>query len=720
MTNWKRFTLLSLLGGIFAGSAWCQNLPIERSWTSITDKRLQNPQEGEWISYRRSYDVTAFSPLRRINTANVRELRPVWSYSMRDNNRWFPTPIAVNGMLFVPEGSGRLLAFDAVTGDVIWIHERRFPADISISEAFARARGVAVYKDKIYWGTADAHLLALDAKTGTLVWDIQTGDYHTGEGLNHPPLIADGKVFVGHAGGDRTAHGRFRAFDAETGALLWTVYTAPRPGDPGYESWSHTKFPPLGAAPWNTASYDPRSGLVYFGTGNPAPWTEAARGAGDALFSNSILAVEAATGKIRWHFQVLPRDDYDGAAYESMLVDLTIEGRKRKALIETNKMGWGVVLDRDTGEFLKSFRTGYDNRVTGWTQEGRPILNPDLKIKPEDVDSGRVFHVCPHAMGVRNLNSPSFSPLTQLYYLPVNNSCMNARSVSVEYQQGHSIGGAVGEATLAPGYDHVGEFVAFDPVTGDRVWTYIPPSGAAMSASALSTAGGLVFGGTVDRDFFALDATSGKLLWHMRLSGDISGAPVTFTEGGRQFLAIATGGRPGPTTFFAPLTKVHLAEGSGTIWVFALPDERDLQPGPHVQTPTLTSTSGPVATAQPAELPPTKDSLTQGTLTFTAAQATRGEDLFSHKCVKCHAIADQSGESLRSKWGKSTLAQWFSLISVGMPGDAPGSLSKDDYAAIMAYLLSQSGYEPGSVQLPADIQRLEKLRLGAQPGARAN
>ena len=373
---------------VIAGAAVLAQSPP--AWTSISEERLREPAPGDWMSYRRTDDVTAFSPLRQIDRTTVRRLQPVWTYSMRDNRRWLATPIVANGLMYVPEGSGRVVAFDAVSGEVVWIHERQFPADIAISEGYARTRGVSIYRDTLYWGTPDSYLIALDARTGALRWEVKTGDYRIGAGHAHPPLVAEGKVFLGHAGGDNGAPGRFRAFDAETGMLLWTVNTAPGPGDPGYDTWTRRDVPPLGGAPWNTVSYDPDLRLVYFSTGQPAPWSTALRGQGDALYTNTVLAVDAQTGKIRWHFQLNPADDWDRAGYENMLVDLQIGGRTRKALIQTGKMGWGVVLDRETGEFLHAFKTAYDNVVTGWTQKGRPIVNPALIPPPADVDSGKV------------------------------------------------------------------------------------------------------------------------------------------------------------------------------------------------------------------------------------------------------------------------------------------------------------------------------------------
>lgn len=687
-----------------------------RPWTGVSAERLLEPLAGDWMSYRRTYDVTAFSPLREINRTTVRQLRPVWTYSMRDNRRWLATPIVANGLMYVPEGSGRVTAFDAVSGDVVWIHERRFPPDIAISEAAGRTRGVSIYRDTVYWGTADSYLVALDARTGRLRWEVRTGDYRNGEGHAHPALIAEGKVFLGHAGGDNGAPGRFRAFDAETGALLWTVNTAPGPGDPGYDTWTRRDVPPLGGAPWNTVSYDPEFRLVYFATGQPAPWSTALRGPGDSLYSNTVLAVDAQTGRIRWHFQLNPADDWDRAAYESMLVDLPIGGRTRKALITTGKIGWGVVLDRQTGEFLHAFKTAYDNVVTGWTPEGRPVIDPAKIPAVADVDSGKVFEICPHLHGARNVQSPSYSPATRLYYLGVNNSCMDARVVSTPYVLGRAYTGVTLTAKRAPGYDYVGEFVAFDPISGKRTWTYRSPTGAAMTGSALATAGGIVFGGTADREFFALHSESGALLWQARLNGDVSGAPISFEVDGRQYIAITAGGRTGPTTSFGPLTNVTLSDGTGAVWVFAASaTEEQLSrrgaPGPVLRSSSFTREVQ--AAAAPAAAAPSAAPTSNG-IVFTRAQAALGEQRFTEACAACHAIEDQAG-SLRAKWANGTLGDLFRVISTTMPQNRPGSLSADEYAGIVAFYLLRSGHTPGQTELPADSAALAQMRIAPRP-----
>ena len=569
----KTRIVLSILSVLLAASSISFPQSGASAWEPITEERLRHPKAGDWLSYRRTDDVFAFSPLTEINRTNVKNLRPVWTYPVQDDSRWVPTPIVANGIMYVAEGKGRVLAFDVVSGEIKWIHSRTYPEDIRASQAYLRHRGVSVYDDKIYWGTADSYLVALDARTGKQVWQVQTADYKKGVGHSHPPLIADGKVIMGFIGGEREVRGALAAYDAKSGALLWKTYTVPAPGEPGSESWAKSDMPPLGGPTWGTFSYDPQLGLVYAGVGQPAPWASTLRGNGDALYTNSVLALDIKTGKIRWHFQVVPSDNWDmDSPYESTLVDLPINGVTRKALIHTSKIGWGVVLDRVTGQFIQPFKTAYDNIITGWSPSGRPVFNPNVVPTPEIVDSGKVFEVCPHFHGARNLNSPSYSPITRLYYLGINNSCMDVTFVTQRYELGQAYQGMnLISAKFAPGYNYVGEFVAFDPVTGKRRWEHHTKSGAAMTASALATAGGIVFGGTADRYLFALNTENGKPLWETRLNGDISGAPITFEVGGRQYLAVGAGGRIAQTTSFARLTNTDIPLGSGMIWVFALP-----------------------------------------------------------------------------------------------------------------------------------------------------
>jgi hypothetical protein len=295
--------------------------------------------------------------------------------------------------------------------------------------------------------------------------------------------------------------------------------------------------------------------------------------------------------------------------------------------------------------------------------------------------------------GARNLQAPSYSPVTGYYYLGVNNSCMNAQVVTPVFLPGRGLTGVTYTASLAPGYDYVGEFVAFDPVTGERAWTYRPPSGAPMTASALATAGGLVFGGTADRQFFALSSDTGELLWQTRLNGDVSGAPVSFEIDGKQYIAVGSGGRAAPTTTLGRLVGVDVPQGTGVMWVFALPDE----------------------TPRPVPRPARRDrptrSLHDGV--FTEAQAAQGEQLFVQNCRGCHDPANYTGENFTAKWSDGTLADVYQDISLAMPPANAGGLTPATYASIVAFFVSRSGFPAGSAELPGDVSQLTAIDVGA-------
>ncbi len=712
MRDWMRFGLVAAVvtamgsAALAAGEAPpASQLPYP--WTSVSPEK---PRPGDWVTIRRTYDVQAFSPLKQITKANVNQLKTVWSYSVPDTNNWMMTPIVANGIMYFVEGGNRVVALDAATGDALWIHQRQYPEDISMSQAFSRTRGVTMSGNTIYWGTPDAHLLALDAKTGDTRWDIKTGDYHNGEGHNHPGLVADGKVFMGSAGGDRTFQGKFRAYDAETGKPAWVLNTVPLEGEPGYETWP-SKFPHLGAAVWGTISYDPATHTVFFGTGQPAPWATSFRGEGKALYSNSIMAVNARTGKIRWYFQTQPEENWDrDAAFEVMLVDFPYKGKLRKAIVQTSKIGWGVVLDRETGEFLHAFKVAYESVITGWTPQGEPIVDPASIPRVEDIDSAKTFLICPEIGGARNLNAGSFSKLTGLYYEGINTACMTGKTVSVTLGQGRNFSGGSGTARLAPGHDYVGELKAFDPATGKQRWGYRPQGGAAMAASVMATAGRLVFGGTVDREFFALDDTTGKPLWRTRLNGDVSGGVISYEVGGRQYVAVTAGGHSIASVRYAPLTNVRLPEGSGAVWVFALPGKAGV-PEPviraHRAPVRMTYSVGP----QTPIVPMAGATVATGAAMGTSSQAIRGMGVFRTSCGSCHTITSISGKGFRAKWSSGSVADLFHMVASSMPQNAPGSLPKSDYAAVIAYLLQESGYPTGPSELPAEEAALKAIPM---------
>ena len=480
---------------------------------------------------------------------------------------------------------------------------------------------------------------------------------------------------------------------------MWTFYTAPRKGEPGFETWTENEqWPPLGAAAWNTASYDAELKLVYFSTGQPTPWTTASRGPGDSLYSNTLLAVEADTGKLRWHFQLVPGDEWDRSATRACSSISSSTACRARRVITTGKIGWGVVLDRATGEFLHAFRTAYDNTITGWSEQGRPIFDPRAIPTPADVDSGKVFEICPHIHGARNLQAPSFSPQTGYYYLGVNNSCMNAQVVTPVFRPGQGLTGVTYTASLAPGYDYVGEFVAFDPVTGERAWTYRPPSGAPMTASALATAGGLVFGGTADRQFFALNSETGELLWQTRLNGDVSGAPVSYDDR-RQAIHRRRVGRPrGADDDARPARRRRRAAGQRRHVGVRVARRR--RRGRCRARRAATGPRARSATACSRRIRPRKASSCSRR---NARRATRPRTTRAR-------TSPRSGAS-------GTLGDVYQDIALAMPPANAGGLTPATYASIVAFFVSESGYPAGNEALPGDAAQLRGIAIGAPADA---
>lgn len=544
------------------------------TWEPVTEERLQNPADGEWLHFRRTYEANGYSPLDQINRDNVDELELAWALSIGDNERWEPWATVVNGVMFITEGRSRVNAIDAATGEILWRYVRERQEDIALSQAVQRSRGVAFYNDLVLYPTADAHLVALDAKTGEVVWDVQTADYRLGYGHTSPPLIVDGKAILGSTGGEAGARGFIAAFDVQTGEELWRTFTIPAPGEPGSETWE--TYPMCGAA-WYVGSYDPDLGIYYMATGQPCPWGEPQGGTGGRLYSNNVLAMNPDTGEILWNFAVAPHDNFDwDSPFEITLTNL--DGRD--VLIHMSKTGWGVVLDRATGEFISAYQAGYNNVLVGWTEDGESIWDETkLPYPTEDyLDTGKVLaEVCPTFAGVRDAQATAFSERSKLHYVPAESACMDISFQTIDILPGERYTpiGASNTSYLRPGVPYAGTFVAMNPATGEKVWEFQVPSGATFSASALATGGGLVFSGSADRIVTAHNDETGEVLWQQRLNGDITGAPLTYMIDGVQYLAIPAGqcGMQFCRDMRTLMPHVPLTEGTGVMWVFRLPQD---------------------------------------------------------------------------------------------------------------------------------------------------
>jgi alcohol dehydrogenase (cytochrome c) len=487
--------------------------------------------DGEWLTYSGSYSSHRFSPLTQISPANVTRLRPVWVYQPPGTGSLETTPIVAGGVMYVTSGPTNVAALDLKSGKPIWEWTRPIAASV-LNLGFPRVnRGVAILDRTIYVGTLDGYLVALDARSGIERWSVPVGDNPTGHAITAAPLAIDDKIIVGISGGEAGIRGFLDAYDARTGKRLWRYWTVPAPGEPGSDTWPADSWVHGGGATWLTGSYDPALRLLYWGTGNPGPdWNGDSR-IGDNLHTSSLVALDIGTGALRWCFQFTPHDVHDWDANQiPVLVDAEVAGQPRALVVAANRNGFFYALDRKTGEFV--FGTPYAKQTwaKGLDARGRPILLPDME------PSERGTLVFPSLQGSTNWSSPSYSPLTGMFYVPVREMGSVYYKTAVEYKPGtYYTGGS--EKRLDE--EAWGAVRALDVNTGKQVWDFRLPS--PPWAGVLSTGGGLVFGGSNEGNFFALDATSGRPLWQFQTGGAIRSGPMSFLAEGTQHVAVAGG-----------------------------------------------------------------------------------------------------------------------------------------------------------------------------------
>ena len=489
-------------------------------------------EPANWLTYSGNYQAHRFSPLQQITPENVARLRAAWIYQIEGRGRFESSPLVVDGIMYVTEPPTKVTALDARTGRTLWSWQRNLPKEIILLGFGPTNRGVAILDDTVYVGTLDCWLIALDAKSGAQRWATQVGSNKTGHSITCAPLAIDGKVIVGVSGGEAGIRGFLDAYDAKTGKQLWRLWTIPGPGEPGNETWNGDTWKTGGGPTWVTGSYDPELNLIYWGTGNPGPdWNGDVR-PGDNLYTCSLLAIDAATGKLRWHFQYTPHDTHDWDATEiPVLINATLAGRSRKLVAMANRNAFYYLLDRETGEFILG--TPYSKQT--WAKEldakGRPVVLPNTEPSVEGT------LVWPSLQGATNWFSPSYSPLTKLFYVAVREMGSYYHKGEAEYKAGSAfIGG--GEKALA-GDQASGVIRALDATTGKLRWEFklqSPPW-----AGVLSTAGGLLFGGSNEGNFYALDAVTGKPLWDFQTGGPMTSNPISFAVDGRQYVAMPAG-----------------------------------------------------------------------------------------------------------------------------------------------------------------------------------
>lgn len=515
----KKLAALCAFSGILAGQ-----VPYERIAGSAAEP-------GSWLTYSGNYAGHRYSPLKQIDRANVGKLKLAWMYQTNDLNQFEASPIVAGGLMYISEPPSNAAALDLRTGRPIWLYRRAIPSDVRACCGQVN-RGLAILGNTLYLATLDAHLLALDAKTGHLLWDRTVADYKTGYSLTAAPLVVRDKVIVGMAGGEYGVRGFVDAYDAKTGKQAWRFWTVPGPGEPGHETWSGDSWKTGAATTWTTGSYDPALNLIYWGTGNPGPDYDGDVRGGDNLYADSVVALDAGTGKLKWYFQFTPHDTHDWDATQTpILFDDEFRGTPRKLMAFANRNGFFYVLDRQSGEFLLGKPFAKQTWAKGLDDHGRPVLNPALDPRPEGAT------VYPGVHGGTNWFSPAYHPGLKLFYVAMREEGTTFYRATTEYKTGtyYTAGGIHGLPKVEPS----GAVEAIDPVTGEKRWEF--PLHSPPWAGLLATAGGLVFGGTNEGNVFALDAESGKPLWNFQAGAPAQGSPVSYEFEGKQYVALTAG-----------------------------------------------------------------------------------------------------------------------------------------------------------------------------------
>ena len=495
-------------------------------------------QPSRWLMYSGDYSGKRHSPLTQITRDNVDRLAAQWTFQaegMTLGRGYESTPLVVDGVMYLTGNSNYAWAIDMRTGRQIWRYRRALPQGLTYGGGNPTNRGFAALGDRLFMGTLDAHLISLDRNTGAVLWDVELDDFKLGHAATGAPLVVKDKVIIGNAGGDLPTRGFIDAYDAKTGARAWRFYTIPAAGEPAADTWSDADVLPRGGgATWQTGSYDPELNTLYWGTGNPQPDYYGGDRQGDNLYTTSIVALDADTGKLKWHYQFTPHDTHDwDANHVPVLADLTINGQPRKVVMVANRNSFFYVLDRVTGQFL----LGKPFTGTQWAREigkdGRPIVLSNGAITPETPNPPCV----PDLRGGTNFNPPSYDPSLQLFFVMARETCAIYTPQKMELVPGRVFMSGGMKKLPEPDY---GALRAIDPKTGEIKWEHKLPTPSL--AGVTTTASGLVFAGDNEGNFNAFDGRNGKKLWSYRMGSLIWGAAATtFMLDGRQHVVLPAG-----------------------------------------------------------------------------------------------------------------------------------------------------------------------------------
>ena len=548
-TRWVALAAFLIGPGVAGLSA---QVPYER----VRDA-AQTP--ADWLTYSGTYSSQRYSELDQVTPDNVDDLQLQWAYQTPVSGPWQASPIVVDGVMYLTQRPNDIVALDARSGRVYWVYQYPTPSEHTAC-CGSNNRGVAILDDTLFMGTLDGHLVAIDARTGAELWNVEVAESRLGYSLTLAPLVVNDKVIVGTGGGERGIRGYISAHDAATGEEVWRFWTIPGPGEPGHETWEPCPPNPTtycdpeawmhgGASAWLTGSYDPELNLTYWGIGNPGPDFNRDQRPGDNLYSDSVVALDADTGELAWYFQFTPDDPYD---YDSVqipvLADIERNGVMFRVMLWANRNGFYYVLDRRTGRFLTGQPFVSVNWAEGLDDSGRPIETPQPPGEP----------TYPGVQGGTNWYSPSFSPRTELMYIPAWESYGTVfRGVPQEYEVGGSFTAGrlttyteVPDAPTVPGLTRGpintwtdeaarGTVLAVDALTGERQWTFEMTD--VISSGILTTASDLLFTGARSGYFQAIDARTGDLLWRTNLGGQLVNGPVTYEVDGKQYLAVIAG-----------------------------------------------------------------------------------------------------------------------------------------------------------------------------------
>ena len=500
----------------------------------VTSERLLSASEEpeNWLMYSGQYNSQRHSRLTAIDKSNVDQLEVKWVKQLETLADVETTPLVVDGVMYLTQSPSNVIALDAATGSQFWTYEHALPEKLALC-CGRQNRGVAILGETLFLGTLDAKLIALDAKTGAVQWEAQSADPATGYSKTAAPLVIGDKVISGIAGGEYGIRGFLDAYDANTGELVWRFYTIPGEGEPHNDTWEDDSWKTGGAPTWITGAYDPDLNLVYWGTGNPGPdWNGEAR-EGDNLYSDSVIALDADTGELKWHFQFTPHDVHDWDATQiPILIDIEFDGRPRKLMLFPNRNAFFYVLDRVTGEFLRGTPFAKQTWAERIDENGRPIRIPGMLPNEEGV------LVYPSINGAANWWSNTYSPRTELLYVVTYDGAETFFIGDDEYVPGELFVGG-GAERYVPQETYASMIRALEPRTGDTRWEF--PLQPKTQSGLLSTASDLVFGGSVDGYFYALDAVNGTELWRINVGGNVKAAPISYMVGTVQYVTVAAG-----------------------------------------------------------------------------------------------------------------------------------------------------------------------------------